>query len=66
MSEKTKLAEISSKNKVVYEEGEDAKNLALNALWLDPFAPPSALHKKALHEASIDLLSVSPLSLIHI
>ena len=61
MSEKTKLAEISSKNKVVYEEGEDAKSLALNALWLDPFAPPSALHKKALNEASIDLLSISTL-----
>ena len=61
MSQKTNLAEINSKNKVVYEEGQDAKPLALNALWLDPFAPPSALHKKALHEASIELLSVSTL-----
>ena len=61
MSQKTNLAEINSKNKVVNEEGQDAKNLALNALWLDPFAPPSALHKKALHEASIELLSVSTL-----
>ncbi len=61
MSEKTKLAEINLKNKVVYEEGQDARNLTLNALWLDPFAPPSALHKKALNEASIDLLSVSTL-----
>ena len=46
MSQKTNLAEINSKNKVVNEEGQDAKNLGLNALWLDPFAPPSALHKK--------------------
>ena len=61
MSQKTNLAEINSKNKVVNEEGQDAKSLALNALWLDPFAPPSALHKKALHEASIELLSVSTL-----
>ena len=28
---------------------------------LTHFAPPSALHKKALHEASIELLSVSTL-----
>ena len=61
MSQKTNLAEINSKNKVVNGEGQDAKSLALNALWLDPFAPPSALHKKALHEASIELLSVSTL-----
>ena len=61
MSHKTKLAERNSKNKVVNEEGQEAKNLGLNALWLDPFAPPSALHKKALHEASIELLSVSTL-----
>ena len=61
MSQKTNLAEINSKNKIVYDEGQDAKPLGLNALWLDPFAPPSALHKKALHEASIELLSVSTL-----
>ena len=61
MSQKINLAEKNSKNKIVYEEGRDAKSLALNALWLDPFAPPSALHKKALHEASIELLSVSTL-----
>ncbi|MEL0255126.1 MAG: sigma-54 dependent transcriptional regulator [Burkholderiaceae bacterium] len=61
MSQKTNLAEITSKNEVVNEEDQDAKKLGLNALWLDPFAPPSALHKKALHEASIELLSVSTL-----
>merc|ERR1711991_155079 len=61
VSQKTNLAETNSKNKVVNEEDQDAKSLALNALWLDPFAPPSALHKKALHEASIELLSVSTL-----
>ncbi len=61
MSQKTNLAEISSKNKVVCTEHQGTKSLALNALWLDPFAPPSALHKKALHEASIELLSVSTL-----
>ncbi len=61
MSQTTNLAKINAKNKVVYEERQDAKSLALNALWLDPFAPPSALHKTALHEASIELLSVSTL-----
>ena len=61
MSQTKNLAEIDAKNKVIYEESQDAKSLALNALWLDPFAPPSALHKKALHEASIELLSVSTL-----
>ncbi|RZP22218.1 MAG: sigma-54-dependent Fis family transcriptional regulator [Burkholderiaceae bacterium] len=61
MSQTINLAEINSKNKVVNEESQNAKGLALNALWLDPFAPPSALHKKALHEASIELLSVSTL-----
>ncbi len=61
MSRKTNLAELKSKNKVVYEEDQHTKSVALNALWLDPFAPPSALHKKALHEASIELLSVSTL-----
>ena len=61
MSQTTNLAEINSKNKVVNEESQNAKGFALNALWLDPFAPPSALHKKALHEASIELLSVSTL-----
>ena len=61
MSQKTNLAQITSKNEVVNEEDQDAKKLGLNALWLDPFAPPSALHKKALHEASIELLAVSTL-----
>tara|TARA_B100000035_G_scaffold113997_1_gene96646 strand:+ start:718 stop:2193 length:1476 start_codon:yes stop_codon:yes gene_type:complete len=61
VSQTTNLAKINAKNKVVYEERQDAKSLALNALWLDPFAPPSALHKTALHEASIELLSVSTL-----
>ena len=61
MSQKTNLAEIKSQNKVVYKDGQDAKSASLKALWLDPFAPPSALHKKALQEASIELLSVSTL-----
>ena len=61
MSQKTNLAEIKSQNKVVYKDGQDAKSATLKALWLDPFAPPSALHKKALQEASIELLSVSTL-----
>ena len=61
MSQNTNLADIKSKNKVDYAEGQDTKSAALNALWLDPFAPPSALHKKALYDASIELLSVSTL-----
>ena len=61
MSQKTNLAEIKPKTEVDHEQGHDTTTKALKALWLDPFAPPSALHKKALSEASIELLSVSTL-----
>ena len=60
MSQKTNLAEINSKNKVVYEEDQHTKSVALNALWLDPFAPQALFIKssaRSLYRApfSIDL-----------
>ncbi len=61
MSQKTNLAGIKPENKKLYCDNSDDKGHPLNALWLDPFAPPSALHKQALQQASINLLSVSTL-----
>ena len=54
----------NTKSRLKKTEAKSADNLTdykLNALWLDPFTPPSVLHKKALNEASIKLLSVATL-----
>ena len=59
MSQKTNLAEIKSKNKVVYKDGQDAKS-SFEAYGLTHLRHQT-LFKKASHEASIELLSVSTL-----
>ena len=51
------LKSIASSKNLNYENSISGAD-KLNALWLDPFSPPSRSHHDALSDAGINLLSV--------